>query len=180
MRKSDVIWKCVPECWIGVSERAFTVGLSVDRQNAECMDIWRLELPRGCVNLEQIERQIRQDSRSDSNKTIRTKLVFDSSIDWKPVQSVKMRCSVVCLRSFQDEVGYIVLNLLKSVKEELRVSRKEGIAIVQSWEEQKLKQAFWWLKQKGNGILSWFHHSKDTERLCLESKGACFLPVNIH
>ena len=89
-------------------------------------------MPRGCVNLEQIERQIRQDSRSDSNKTIRTKLVFDSSIDWKPVQSVKMRCSVVCLRSFQDEVGYIVLNLLKSVKEELRVSRKEGLAIVQS------------------------------------------------
>ena len=54
-------------------------------------------------------------SRGDSTKTKRTKLVFDFSIDWKPVQSAKMRCNVVSRRSFQDEAGCIVLNLLKFV-----------------------------------------------------------------
>ena len=71
-------------------------------------------------------------SRSDSTKTKKTKFVFDSSIDWKPVQSAKMRCNVVCLRSFQDEAGCIVLNFLKSVWKVLGASANEGIAIVQS------------------------------------------------
>ena len=58
--------------------------------------------------------------------------MFDSSIDWKPVHNAKMRCNVVCLRSFQDEPGCIVLNLLKSVSKVLGASGKERIAIVQS------------------------------------------------
>ena len=58
---------------------------------------------------------IDRTSRSDSTKTKRTKFVFDSSIGWKPVQSAKMRCNVVCIRSFQGEAGCTVLNLSKSV-----------------------------------------------------------------
>ena len=42
-------------------------------------------------------------------------VVFDSSIDWKPVQSAKRRCNVICPRSFQNETSYIVLNLVKPV-----------------------------------------------------------------
>ena len=71
-------------------------------------------MPRGCVNLEQIGK-IDRTSGNNSTKTKRTKFVFDSSIDWKPVQSAKMRCNVVRLKSFQDEAGYIVFNPLKSV-----------------------------------------------------------------
>ena len=41
----------------------------------------------------------------------RTKFVFDSSIDWNPEKSAKIRCNLVCLRSFQVEAGCIVLNL---------------------------------------------------------------------
>ena len=52
LRKSYVFWKCVPECWSGVRERAFTVWLSVDRWNAQYTDVCRRsELPRGCSNL---------------------------------------------------------------------------------------------------------------------------------
>ena len=43
-----------------------------------------------------------------------------------------MRFNVACLRSFQDEVGCTVLNLLKSVLKVLGESGKEGIAIVKS------------------------------------------------
>ena len=101
LRKSDVFWKCVPECWSGVRARAFTV----------CR---RSEMPRGGVNLEWIGK-IDRTSRSDSSKTKRTKFVFDSGIDWKPVQSAKVRCNVVCLRSFQDEASCIVLKTYPSV-----------------------------------------------------------------
>ena len=91
LRKSDVFRKCVPECLRGVRKRVFTVSLSVDRWNAQYTDVCRrLELQRWCVNLAQIWKTDRT-SRSDST---RTKFVFDSSIDWKPVQSVKMRCIV--------------------------------------------------------------------------------------
>ena len=52
------------------------------------------------------------------------------------MQSAKKRCNVVCLRSFQGEAGYFVLNLLKSVLKAVKpkvlgASEKEGIAIVQ-------------------------------------------------
>ena len=53
LRKSDFFWKCVPECWSSIREKAFTVWLSVDRWNAQHADVcWRSEMPRGCVNLE--------------------------------------------------------------------------------------------------------------------------------
>ena len=75
-------------------------------------------------------RDVGRTSRSDSTKTIRIFLVFDSSIDWKPVDSTKMRGDVVCLWSFRNETGCIVLNFLKSVYKVLRAARKEGIAII--------------------------------------------------
>ena len=62
----------------------------IDRWNAQYTGVCRgSELPRGCVNLEKIGK-IDRTSSSDSTKTKRTKFVFDSSIDWKPVQSAKI------------------------------------------------------------------------------------------
>ena len=72
------------------------------------------KLPGGRVDLEQI-RKVDMASRSYCTEAKRRNLVFDSSIDWKPVQSAKMRCNVICPRSFQDETSCIVRNLLKSV-----------------------------------------------------------------
>ena len=68
--------------------------------------------------------------------------MFDSSIDWKPVQSAKMRCNVVCLRSFQVQADCIVLNFLKPVQKVLRASEKEGIAIVQSRKNESGNNGF--------------------------------------
>ena len=60
-------------------------------------------------------RNIDRTSGSYCIEEKRRTFVVGSSIDWKPVQRAKIRCDVVCLRSFQDETGCIVLNLLKSV-----------------------------------------------------------------
>ena len=108
-------------------------------------------MPRGCVNLDQIG-NIDRTSRSDSTKTKSTKFIFDSSIGWKPMQSAKMRCNVVylTLRSFQDEAGCIVLNLFEVCLE----GTKEGTAIIPVMKEQKPKQEFWWLEQRGNVVWS--------------------------
>ena len=48
------------------------------------------------------------------------------------MQSAKMRCDVVCTRSFHDEAGCIVSNPLKSVWKVPGASGEEGIAIVKS------------------------------------------------
>ena len=80
-------------------------------------------MPRGRVDLEQVRKVVRT-SRSDSTKTRRIHFVFDSSIDWKPVECTKMRGDVVCPWSFQDETGCIVLNSV------YKAARKEGIAII--------------------------------------------------
>ena len=94
-----------------------------------------------------MSRRIDRTSRSDSTKTKRTKFVFDSSFDWKPVQSAKMRCDVVCLRNFQGETGCIVLNFLKSVLKVLRASGKKGTAIVQSRKSKSRNTSFGGLKR---------------------------------
>ena len=39
LRKCDVFWKRVQECWSGVRERAFNVRFSVDRWNAQYSDV---------------------------------------------------------------------------------------------------------------------------------------------
>ena len=75
-------------------------------------------------------REVARTSRSDSSKTKRRNFVFDSRIDWKPVECTKMRGDVICLWSFQNETGCIVLNFLKSVYKVLRAARKEGIAVI--------------------------------------------------
>ena len=53
--------------------------------------------------------------RCNSTETKRRNCVFDSSVDWKPVQSVKMKCNEVNPGSFQDETVYIISNHMKSV-----------------------------------------------------------------
>ena len=48
------------------------------------------------------------------------------------MQHAKMKCNAFCHRSFQDETGCIVLNLLESAQKVLRVSAVEGITVVLS------------------------------------------------
>ena len=84
-----------------------------------------------CIDLEQTGKTDTACG-SDSTKTKSTHFIFESSIDWKPVQSAKMSCNVVCLGNFQDEAGCIVLKILNSVFKVLGASGKEGIAIIQS------------------------------------------------
>ena len=113
LRKADVFWKCFPESWSKI--RVFTTQLSVDRWNAQHKAVCIIsKLPRRCVDLEHI-RMVDRASRCNGTETNRRNCVFDSSVDWKPVQSVKMKCSVVSPGSFQDETVYIISNLLKSV-----------------------------------------------------------------
>ena len=70
-------------------------------------------MPRRRVDPEEI-RNVGKASRGYSAETKRRHVVFDSGIDWKPVQHAKMKCNAFCPRSFQDETGCIVLNLLES------------------------------------------------------------------
>ena len=64
------------------------------------------KFPGGSVDLEQI-RKVDRTSRSDCTEAKRRKFVFDSSIDWTPVQSAKMKCKAVSFRRFQDETKNI-------------------------------------------------------------------------
>ena len=82
-------------------------------------------MPRGRVDLEQVGK-VARTSRRDSTKAKRRNSVFYSSVDWKLVESTKMRGDVVCRWTFHDEAGGIVRNFLKSVYEVLRAARKEG------------------------------------------------------
>ena len=121
--KSDVFWKCAPQCWSGVRERAFTIWLSVDRWNAQPTE------DQSCLkDVQTLSRSEDGRDQQNSTKTKRANFVFDSSMNCKPVQSAKMRYNVVCLRSFQDQAGCIVLNLMRSVQKVSRASGREGIA----------------------------------------------------
>ena len=91
----------------------------------------RSKLRGGHVDREQI-RKVDGASISYSTEAKRRNFVFYSSVDWKPVQSVKLRCNVVCPSRFSGEICCIVLNLLKSVQKVQKTSREEGITVVQS------------------------------------------------
>ena len=49
-------------------------------------------------------------SEGYSTEAKRRNFVFDSSIDWKPEQSAKMKCNVICPGSFEDQASCIILS----------------------------------------------------------------------
>ena len=93
------------------------------------------------------------------------------------MQSAKMRCDVIYLRNFQDEVGCIAFNLLKSVSKVLRASRKEGIATVQSWKNKSGNKSFcglnreavaYWVDTTQFKVDDWFNDCTGVDNILAE------------
>ena len=101
----------------------------------------RSKLRGGHVDREQI-RKVDRASRSYSTEVKRRKFVFYSSIDWKPMQSVKLRCKVVCPSRFSCKIRCIVLNLLKSFQKVQKTSREEGLTVVQTRKQKQVLVAW--------------------------------------